>query len=66
MPVAISPMVISNANLRPLRSPIAPIRMPPSGRATKPIPNTAKVDNKATVGVEREKNCLAMSGARNA
>ena len=66
MPVAISPMVSSSANLRPLRSPTVPIRMPPSGRATKPTPNTAKVDNSATVGVERGKNCLAMSGARNA
>ena len=63
VPSAIRKIVTSSAALRPLASPSRPIRMPPSGRTTKPRPKVAKTANNPASGSLDGKNFNAIRGA---
>ena len=63
------PMVISriervSARLRPLRSPYAPRKIAPTGRARNEIPNVPKVTRSDTASLAAGKNTLEMVTAK--
>ena len=60
VPTVIRAMVKIIAGLRPARSANAPISKPPSGRVTKPTPNTATDSSRLMKGVDAGKNVLPM------
>ncbi|MNZ91478.1 hypothetical protein D3C78_1104650 [compost metagenome] len=63
-PIAISHRVRRMAALRPTRSAYRPITRPPSGRMTKPVPNTARESSRGISGWSpKGKNSLAISVA---
>jgi len=51
---------------RPMRSPIIPNTMPPSGRATKPTANVASASSVAASGLPTTKNCLSNTSTAHA
>ncbi len=53
-----------SAARRPIRSPIAPQTMPPTGRITKEMANTAKVASRAAAGAISGKNTTAITVAK--
>src|SRR5712692_3339016 len=66
VPAAIRKMVSNSEIFRPLWSPIHPITMPPSGRTTKPTPNTANAASSCVTSLPEGKKFLPMTPARYA
>jgi hypothetical protein len=64
LPAAMSSIEVVMENRRPRRSASHPNTNPPMGRMKNPTANTARVDNRAPVGLSSTKNWAAKNGAK--